>query len=73
VSLFAHLTRSHRGPGRDYLQSRRNARDERLGAFADHIAEGVSIAVAARLVGVSEAYGRVMLQNIRRQLGWQAQ
>lgn len=73
MSMFANLTRSHRGPGRAYVQQRKAARNERLEAFAEHISEGIPVSVAARLVGVTEAYGRVMLQNIRRQLGWQAQ
>ncbi len=40
--------------------------------FAEFLANGYSVAQAARAVGASRAYGNAMLQRIRQRLGAQA-
>lgn len=43
-----------------------------LDRFADRLAEHGDAAKAARQIGKSDAYGRVLLQRIRKRLGAQA-
>jgi hypothetical protein len=48
---------------------RKQKRDD----LADRVSEHGDIARAADEIGVSRSYGRVLWQEIRRGLGWQAQ
>lgn len=48
------------------------AEGETRAGFAEFLANGYSVAQAARAVGVSRAYGNAMLQRIRKRLGPQA-
>ena len=77
TGLFANLTRSHRGPGRQAIAARKKrgpARDTaRLDAFADARAETGSVAAAAATVGVCHQRGSQLLARLREGLGWQAQ
>lgn len=70
TGLFSHRTT---GPGRAFLNARRAHARRQLRDFAEALAEGMSITAAAGSVGVSQQRGSKMLQQIRRELGWQAQ
>lgn len=43
-----------------------------VNAFADLLADGVSAGEAARRLGFKESWGKRILTQIRRGLGWQA-
>jgi hypothetical protein len=75
TGLFANKTRSHRGPGRQYLAKRKSGppRDTaKLDAFAEALAETGTVAAASKLVGVCHQRGSQMLAMIKAGLGWQA-
>lgn len=56
----------------DTWKKRVPPRAGRIEQFAEHLADGLSVKDAARLVGATSAYGNAMLQRIRRRLGAQA-
>jgi hypothetical protein len=47
--------------------------DTCIDRFAERLAEHGNVKLAAQEINVSPHYGRVLLQRIRKQLGWQAQ
>lgn len=65
-------TRSHRGPGRQYLAARKAKSRAKLNAFAEALAEGCTISAAARQVGISQQSGSAYFRKIRLELGPQA-
>lgn len=69
TGLFSHRTT---GPGRNYLNARRAMARRRLTAFAEGLAETGNVTHAAIGAGVSQQRGSKMLQQLRRELGWQA-
>ena len=77
TGLFANLTRSHRGPGRQAIAARKKrgpARyPARLAAFAAALPYPGSAAAAAATVGVCHQRGSQLLARLREGLGWQAQ
>ena len=77
TGLFANLTRSHRGPGRQAIAARKKrgpARDTaRLDAFADALAETGSVAAPPAAGGGWDPPGWRRLGRLREGLGWQAQ
>jgi len=70
TGLFSHRTT---GPGRSYLNARRARARVKLETFAEAPSEGCSVAAASARAGVSQPHGSKLLQQIRRELGWQAQ
>lgn len=51
---------------------RLNRDRRRIDQFAEHLADGLSVKEAAKLVGATPHYGNAMLQRMRRNLGAQA-
>lgn len=72
MTLFANLTRSHRGPGRQAIAARKAERRRFVDLFAECLAEGGEVEVCARRLGKSPSWGRSTLAEIRRGLGEQA-
>lgn len=76
TGMFANLTRSHRGPGRQAIAARKKRGPERdlekLDAFAEALAETGTVAAASREVGICAQRGSQLLARIREGLGWQA-
>lgn len=72
MTLFANLTRSHRGPGRAWIAARRAEQDAERDAFAEHLSEHGNIARAARECGRSDSWGRAMFRRLCDELGSQA-
>lgn len=73
--LFANLTRSHRGPGRQAIAKRRQRSDfnrEKLDAFAEALAEHGTVTAAAKTIGVTQQRGSILLARIKAELGEQA-
>ena len=44
-----------------------------LDRFAEQLAEGASVSVAAVTIGLGRSTGRGMLTKLRHKMGWQAQ
>lgn len=76
TGLFAHLTRSHRGPGRQAIAARKKrgpaADRAKLDLFAEALAELGTVTAASKLLGISQQMGSKYLARIREGLGWQA-
>ena len=73
MSLFANLTRSHRGPSPRYLAFRRERGRRTLNAFAQALSETGKIGESARIAGISQQRGSQLFKQICAELGWQAQ
>ena len=69
TGLFSSLTRSHRGPGRQYVSARKAERRQFLDLFADCLSEGGSVATCAARLGKGKAWGEAALREIRAGLG----
>jgi DNA-binding transcriptional LysR family regulator len=72
VTLFANQTRSHRGPGRQYVLARSAQGRRTLNSFAEALAETGTITAASEAIGISQQRGSQLLARIRKELGWQA-
>lgn len=59
-------------PHRGTARPRRQAEPGSLDRFAELLAEGLTVAEAAKRMGVTYEYGNAMLQRIRKRLGGQA-
>lgn len=66
------MSRGYAFGGEKARQIKNRIRDITRDALADRLAEHGHVGRAAREVGVSESYGRVLFGEIRRELGWQA-
>jgi len=44
----------------------------RLDAFAEYLAQGLTVKEAARAMGHDQAYGNALMQRLRKRLGSQA-
>lgn len=76
TGLFANLTRSHRGPGRQAIAARKTRNrphdKAKLDAFAEALAETGKVTAAAKLCGISQQRGSILLARIKKALGEQA-
>lgn len=57
---------------RSYQERRTAAANEKIGQFADLLAEGYTINQAAEAMGVGQWAARTWFFKIRKGLGWQA-
>jgi molybdenum-dependent DNA-binding transcriptional regulator ModE len=73
TGLFAHLTRSHRGPSPKAISARKSQGTKTVSDFAEALSNSGSVTKAAREIGVSVRHGYILLDRICRELGEQAQ
>lgn len=76
TGMFIHLTRSHRGPGRQAIAKRKRNRPfdrAKLDAFAEALAELGTVTAAAKACGFTQQRGSRLLARIKEGLGWQSQ
>jgi hypothetical protein len=67
--IFAHRARNQ---GRNFAIYKVKKGRETLDRFADALAEHGDVSRAAAQAGKSAIYGRILLQKLRKRLGWQA-
>lgn len=76
TGMFANLTRSHRGPGRQAIAARKKRNRPcdaaKLDAFAEALSELGTVTAAANFCGISQQRGSVLLKRIKDALGEQA-
>ena len=70
MGLFQHTGTNQ---GRAFKVARARQARETLNRFAEHLSEHGDTSRAAAQIGKAPAYGRVLLQKLRAELGWQAQ
>lgn len=58
--------------GKKTKSLRKMAKTDRLTAFCDALADGALVGEAGRIAGVGARHARKLLQEVRRDLGWQA-
>lgn len=72
TGLFSNRTRSHRGPGRAYVEARRRQGRATLDRFAEALSEHGSIPRAAAEANIHPSRGYQLFARIRAELGEQA-
>lgn len=74
--IFPPGTARHGPPSAKRAEAHRRllhlARERRIVQLADHVADGWSVAAAARHLGVSQQTGSSMWRDICERVGWQA-